>query len=432
MLKQLAATVATTAFIAMSGSAGAQTPPGPSKCSSAKVGAVRGKVGAKLNCAKKAISKGLALDVAPGGCMDKATTKFNSAFPKQEPAGDCLAGTGDLAKLEDKVDDFVNDVYCELGCPRRRITTTSSAGTLAVSTLPAFPFPAGVITTVDMQQDVGHCKYRATVPAGGFTVPVFCIPALGFTSEVVANGCEAGGVDGGGSVWPGNAPCPDGDVSRVADSSDGICDPGGACNIGGIGGNTNGDIDTTRGNGVCDPQPERLHMQLDIPVTSRTWNDFDGNCPDDDGVYSPGTDTLVTLFNFVLSPTTATAVAEFLDKDLDGSGPAVADGCSFAGNGPSHTRVCSAGSPSPGAACGNNADCSPGTCINGTLAGSPAAGPCCHIGDAHTTVNTGAAFSGAAPLYDLIFSTQTPATVTACDPPGAPATCTLTTNKCLD
>jgi hypothetical protein len=415
--------------------AGAQVV-GPSKCTSKQVLAGTKKVFAKGKCEAKAIAKGVAVDAA---CLAKAEAKFESAFGKAEATADCLA-TVPASRIEAKVDEFLRDLRCELACRRQRLTLTSGPGTVAVSTLPSFPVGGGAITIVDMQADVGGCRYQATVPSGGFTAGAFCIPSLDMTVDLWATGCEAGTGDGAGTVWPGGAPCPDGDVKRVGDTSDGVCNPPGMpCTTGpgGAGANQLGDIDTTRGDNACDAT-SGLHMQLDIPVRLVTWFDVDGNCPDEDGVYDPGTDTSVHQFDLILSPTTATAEAALIDKDLDGSGPAVPDGCAFAGNGPAHTQVCS---NAPNEPCGNvgtlatPADCGgpPATCIDGVLTGSPAPGPCCAVGNPLVLVSAGVMFSDVVTLgSDLVYATRFPATVTACDPVGPAASCTPTTNTCFD
>jgi hypothetical protein len=318
-------------------------------------------------------------------------------------------------------------------CEPEQIVTSSGPGVLLVSTLPPFPFPSGVLTTINVGPATdSSCEHSVTVPAGGFTVPVFCIPALGFTSQVEAQGCESGGADGNGTVWDGFAACPDADVSRVGDTSDpdgNNCGTLGlACTTapGNAGADTAGNINTTRGDGVCDTTPG-VQTQLDIPVLSTTWNDLDGNCPDDDGVFDAGTDTLVTQFTFILSPTSGTSNADY--TELNG------DACQFAGNGPDHTKHCSLNASRP---CNTNGHCtSPapndGTCVDGPIVGSPATGPCCTVGQGTTVVATGVAFTGGSPLFDILFANQTPSSITACNAlPVSSETCVLTTNACQD
>jgi hypothetical protein len=373
---------------------------------------------------------------APATCPTSSTTTTtlpgnqcgNGMVDGGEQCDPAATPTGCSTGICDSACTCVSSLNC---CQPTQIVTSSGPGLLAVSTLPAFPFPSGVLTTVNAPAADANCVHDVTVPAGGFTVPVFCIPALGFTSQVTPLGCEAGGADGNGKVWDAVAPCPDADVSRVGDTSDPSTNNcgtlGGGCNTsnGNAGFDTGGNINTTRGDGTCDAA-DGVHTQLDIPVESRTWSDADGNCPDDDGVYDAGTDTLVTLFNFILSPTTASSNANY--EDLN------ADSCAFAGNGPDHTKHCSNDFSRP---CQNNAACqSGGTCVDtptGALVGIPPAGPCCVVGQTTTVVATGIAFSGGSPLFDLIFANQTPSTITACNAlPASSDTCTLNTNACLD
>jgi hypothetical protein len=169
------------------------------------------------------------------------------------------------------------------------------------------------------------------------------------------------------------------------------------------------------------------------------WFDGDGtlDCPDEDGVFNAGQDTLVSDTEFILSPTTATARAQFVDKN--------GDGCCFAGQGPDSTRRCSNDESRP---CYDNADCAAGGLCQGSqrdpgapcsqfffaersLQGSPPTGPCCVVGQASTVVFSSPSFTGAAPFYDMIFSGSLPMTVSACSAPGS-GSCTLTTDPCFD
>jgi hypothetical protein len=311
-------------------------------------------------------------------------------------------------------------------CDPTRIETTSDLGSLVVGTLAAFPFPGGVVTTVDAGAADATCKHSVTIPPGGFTVPVFCIPGTGYSSKVVAQGCEGGTADGQGSVWDAAAQSsPDPNVTHTGDSSDGVCNPPGQpCNtsfLAGAGANTLGDIDTTRG-GAPKP-PGSVHTQLDIPVLLTIWSnsDFDG-CPDPDGAFD-GADTLITQFSSILSLTTGTTSATFADKN--------GDACSLpsGSGGPLTTRVCSNDATRP---CGVSGNCPVGgTCINGALTGIPPAGPCCQVGQTTTVVATGVAFTGESPFFDMLFANSIPATITACGVPAAD-TCTLTTDACQD
>ncbi|HJQ84248.1 MAG TPA: hypothetical protein VKA21_09245 [Candidatus Binatia bacterium] len=285
-------------------------------------------------------------------------------------------------------------------CPATRIATTSSQGTLEVSTIPAFPFPANVQTVIEVGAAPGYpdCQHSGIVPPGGFAVPAFCIPALGFTSDVQPTGCESGGADGAAVVWDAVDPSPDPRVIQLGDTSD---PDGNACGTlglgcvtgpGGAGADTRGNVNTTRGGAPV--AGGAVHTQVDIPVHSITWTDADGDCPDLDGQYDPGSDTLITEFDFILSPTTGATSATF--TDLNG------DGCAKAGNGP-NTKSGS---------------------------GSPAAGPCCTVGQSTTVAATATAFTGGAPLYDITFKSITPTTISSCGLPASATSCTLTTDPC--
>jgi hypothetical protein len=282
-------------------------------------------------------------------------------------------------------------------CPAGQMITNSGPGTLTVGQLPAFPFPLGVLTTINVGAADAFCKHDARVPMGGFAVPVFCIPALGFTSDVFMLGCDSGTEGGKGFVWDAGAPlvgpnCPTTNILKQGDTRDGVCDPTTTACLTTTGpANTLGNITQTNPGGCA--SPAGVHTLLDIPATSVTWSDGDSTfeCPDEDGVYDPGSDLLVSTFTFVLSPTTGISTAAFVDTN--------ADGCRREGAGP--------GGPV-------------------TLTGASAPGPCCSVGQTTTVVSVGAAFSGGGPLYDLLFRSSVPATVSACNAPAALGTCNLT------
>jgi cysteine-rich repeat protein len=332
-------------------------------------------------------------------------------------------------------------------CAARRMTMTSGAGLLQVATLTPFPFPSGVQLALDSAAGDGDCRHAAGVPAGGFSVPVFCIPALGFTVSMDALGCATGSGDGAGAVWDGDAACADADIRRVGDTSD---PDGSSCATLGAGCSTSaggaafdnaGNVDTTRGDAVCDAPG--LQARAELPTRFTVWNDAASECPDGDGQFDPGSDVLVLQFDTILAPTTASADADF--TDLNG------DACSFAGSGPDHTKHCAADASRP---CTSDIQCgqcsvttaqacfSPGLsgcpagescvgtpCVDGPLVGSPPAGPCCVAGQTTKLVAAGLAFTGGAPLYDTTYSVSMPATVTACGAAAAPS-CTVTTNVC--
>ena len=293
-------------------------------------------------------------------------------------------------------------------CGPERIVLRSSAGTLQVDNLPPFVFPVGVVTTMDTSAAGGApaCQHDVVVPADGFSVPNFDIPALNYCSSVTPLGCEVGTGDGAGQLWDGNgaAGMAMTNVTKTADTSDGVCNPAGqACSTaaGGAGVNTQGDIDSA----VQASASSGVRSLIDIPVHSLTWSDATcspaiapGCCPGSS--YNPADgDLVITEFDFILSPTTDTAAASFADKN--------GDGCARAGAGFAN--------PTPNSA---------------TLAGTPAAGPCCQVGQPTTVVSVGMGFSGGAPLYDLGFKSTIPNTVASCGP-AVGGSCTVTTDACL-
>jgi hypothetical protein len=257
---------------------------------------------------------------------------------------------------------------------------------------------------VELGGSDADCRHDVIVPGGGFAVPDFCIPALGFITTVAPVGCAGPAFSfGRGELWDGNAPtsgagCGDADVGKIGDTSAAPCAVlGTGCSTvsGGAGDDLMGDIDTTRGDGLCDGAG--VHTRLDVPATVVAWIDFPG-CPSGNGIFDAGTDVLVSSFDLILSPTTATATAAFVDKD--------GDGCARAGLGPDGPVA---------------------------LSGAPAPGPCCAIGQPATFVMAGASFSLAPPLFDLIFQVTAPSMVAACNPYPGPGSCTLDTQGgCLD
>jgi hypothetical protein len=365
--------------------------PGAGKCPAAKLKAAGKAAGSELSCWAKAVTKNGVL----AGCIAKSDAKLTAALAK---AGAC---TGDVPTLKPILDDT-----CALPladslsncCSSQRIGfATNALGIMQVDSAPAFGVPVPVSVTLDTGLADGACRHDATIPAGGFTAPAICIPALNFTARITAVGCAAGGTDGKGTVWDGNAGCPDADVDKQADTHDGICDgtPIGTCSFADVGSNTLGDIDTTRGNIFCDAALG-LVSQFDVPVQLDVWIDAAG-CPGN-GVYSAGEgDVLVSTNQLILSPTTGFSTASFADKN--------GDGCARAGAGPT---------------------------AQGPYQGSPATGPCCTMGQASTFVATGVVFSAGGPFYDYSFNLTLPGAVTSCSAWPGPASCTLTADACAD
>jgi hypothetical protein len=325
-------------------------------------------------------------------------------------------------------------------CGPERITLSSSAGTLAVDNLAPFPFPAGVTTVMDVAAaslPFPDCRHPAVVPAGGFFVPNFDLPALNYCSSVTPIGCDVGTGFGAGNLWDGNGSPGLALINNTksADTADGVCDttvivqgtctggannglpcvqppdcPGGTCTgasgcttaPSGAGGNTLGDIDSTT---VAGPGGG-VRSLLDIPVHSLTWSDSlcspaitPGCCPGSN--YNPADgDLVITEFDFILSPTTGTGTGRFLDKN--------ANICKRAGSGFSN--------PTPDGP--------------QSLTGTPAVGPCCVVGQATTVVSVGIGFSGGAPLYDLGFKSTIPNTVATCGAFVPGGSCTPSTDPC--
>ncbi len=405
-----------------------------------------------------------------GHCSNDATTTCQT---------DSICGTGNTCLGRTPC---LDDGDCPGG------GTCLSDGTLGVSTLPPFTFPLGVVTTIDAGPPDADCKHDAIVPFAGFFVPIFTIPPLNFCSKVEPQGCESGGTFGSGTVWDAAAPgaTVTANITHSGDTRDGLCDPTTApcdtlagscsgdptfrcpcagikrcsadtsanghfctanpdcrtCNAGtrtglycttdstaattgcpgatcpgccvsvqtcvtlpdkgpcdtsqaGAGANSMGRIITTRSG----PGAPGVNTQLGIPVRSTTWQDSTGSgdlatdCATDFDVGAG--DTVVTQFDFILTPTTGTGTAQFADQN--------ADGCSRAGSGPQGPQ---------------------------SLTGMPATGPCCSEGQTTTVVSLGVAFTGAQPLYDILFKSTIPSRITTCGTwPGA-ASCLVSSDIC--
>ena len=375
--------------------------PGAGACQGSSVKAVGKGAGQRLVCAAKEASKPDRF----GACADKADAKLASALTKAGSCGQAPTIVTDLHDAELHITRGASpSVAC---CNPERITLQSGAGTLKLGGLLPFPYPAGVITVVDTAAADGGCRHDAVVPAGGFAMPAFCIPALFYTAQTVATGCTSGAGVGRGAVWDGNAGTnsgvPQAAVAKRADSSDGACDSGGgSCANRDL--NTLGHVGTIWSTGG---DPNQVSARLDVPVHMRVWQDAVG-CPGN-GFYNPAEgDTLILEFDTILSPTTATATGQFVDENADGCAlPAGSSGF---------------GAPSPQCAAGSNGPCG--------AAGSPARGPCCVVGQTETLAAAGIAFSNNAPLYDIGFITSSPNSVVSCGSPGADG-CAIATGSCL-
>ena len=289
-----------------------------------------------------------------------------------------------------------------------RYTETTTGGSLKVSTFMPFTFPAGGTTVQDVGDGDANCVHTTVIPyPGGLTVPVFCVPALGYSVQVSQTGCGIGEIDSnGGSDFTviekgdtsynlNNCAAMQPDVGMVcskvchgnnvgmACSTNTDCGTGGTCSAFV---DSSGEIDITVGDGTADTCSSggTGNAIVSIPVNTLTWLSSDGSCPDMDGMFNPDNgDTEITQFPQTLDLTSDTSTAQFFDND--------GDGCFLAGAGPAGPFMSS------------------GQCINFTA----------------QTVNVaggGTVFSSAAPLHDLLFTTVQNSNITGPTASGG-ATC---------
>ncbi|HXJ35853.1 MAG TPA: hypothetical protein VMS22_17615 [Candidatus Eisenbacteria bacterium] len=286
---------------------------------------------------------------------------------------------------------------CQACCgPRRIVFTTDQGGTIDLGQPPTIPRLAGGIAIVlDTGPPDADCRHTLTVPADGFSANPFCVGSLTATAQLTATGCATGDGLGVGTFWDGKGTTADPNITKAADTSDGVCAPTGlVCSTaaGGAGADTLGAITTTFGGGTNVPQG--LHFQFEMPGVLQIWQAADATCPDHDGTLNPGADTVLAEIHSAFSLTTGTGRARFTDAN--------ADGCSIAGSQPN----------------------------NASIAGRPASGACCEVGRKMILVSAGAVFSGGPPYNDVLFRMTLPGTITACEPLQAPSTCTLPTDVC--
>lgn len=285
--------------------------------------------------------------------------------------------------------------------------TTSTGGVLKAATFAAFPFPAGIQTTLHIPIPDANCVAPMVIPyPGGFSVPVFCVAALGYTVQVAQNGCGVGVVDtDGGSDLTLNE---NGDTSYNLNG----CAAHQAC---GSFVDSTGDIDITVGDGIPDTCSSGTgNAMVSIPVETLTWLSANG-CPDTDEQPNQADDTLIAQFTQTLDLTTDRAVAQFNDNDLDG--------CSLKGVGPAGPYLRNVICVGPG----NPYSCCTGS-GSGTCTGNGAVGTCVDVSAgtfAFTVVGAGTIFSLGAPLHDLLYETVQNnyyrfvecAPMPTCDPP---------------
>ena len=199
--------------------------------------------------------------------------------------------------------------------------TQVAGGTLKYDGLMPFAYPGGGTIRLDVAAGDASCVHETVVPfPGGFATPPFCVPALAFTVTVSQTGCGIGRIDSdGGSDFT---------VVEVGDtSSPNVCGlpQGPTCSIGT--GNADFQANVTLGDGTSDicASPGRANALVVIPTRVVVWvKSF--ACPDPDGTYNPGTDTLITSFPQILDLTTDSTSGDYRDLDPDG--------CCIAGSGP--------------------------------------------------------------------------------------------------
>lgn len=269
-------------------------------------------------------------------------------------------------------------VTCPLAAGRYTVTQTAG-GTLRVATFSPFDFPAGGSLVEDVSAGDANCVHTTVVPfPGGYNVPAFCVPALGATTLVVQTGCGVGRIDSNGGS--------DFTITEHGDTSETTgCDVHQAtCPATGPAPDSAGRLDVTVGDGLADIcAPGAVgNAVATVPVLTTTWVAFNGSCPDSDGSFDAN-DTLLTRFPQTLDFTTDSNTARFADMD--------GDGCSKSGIGPTGPFTAT------------------GACINFTT-GSVAVGA------------AGTIFTSAAPIFDLLFASQVPGTLSGPAAPGG-STC---------
>jgi hypothetical protein len=344
-----------------------------------------------------------AIDANSGGSAASGTFTATNVGAPQAGARYCggLAGNPAMA-----FQPCANDAACGPGTPTG---TCAAIPWLGVASFAPFPIALVNVTFTTGPPDA-KCLHQATIPCGppvapcpatpalganapccstpGFAVGTFFIPALGFCSHVDQTAC------GGGIVDTSVPMLGDNDVRKSADTT---TPTGAGCTY--VAGNTHpacaatedtlGQIVTTVGDGAFDAAGG--HTRFTIPQRSTTWLEVISPPCVPASTFDPG-DLLITNFSLQLAPTTATASAVYADSAAD------SDAIAFCGAGP-------------------------------VMFGSTAAGAGDLPGLGARTVAVGAALSGGAPLYDLLFSAVTPLTspvkvadVPLCTPapPGCP------------
>ncbi len=294
--------------------------------------------------------------------------------------------------------ELLDDGLADDSCPAcaidaaGRYTQTSTGGVLKVATFAPFPFPAGATTIQDVSAPDASCVSSTVIPyPGGLSVPAFCVPATGYTVQLIQTGCGIGVIDSNGGS--------DLTTTENGDTSSALfgCAASQSC---ASFADSSGEIEITVGDGSPDTCSSGTgNAMVSIPVRTVTWLSTNG-CPDTDNSPSEGDDTIIAQFPQTLDLTTDRAVAQFNDNDPDG--------CSLKGTGPAgpypQTQLCNAAGD-PFACCTGFAS---GTCV-----GNGAVGSCIDFGSGAVGVaGGGTVFSSAAPIHDLLFATAQSATMT--------------------
>lgn len=328
---------------------------------------------------------------------------------------DCAPDCGATATSTTTVPTSTSSTSVPVCCGAERLRLVGGPGTVKIAGFAPFPLPAGAVATLDAGPAASNCHHDVVVPAGGLTLPTYCLTGFAFAMSTYSTGCAAGDGDGAGVLWDGHAAqqggVPDTNVLTSADSSDGTCDAtGGTC--GDRRRNTFGNIDITRAAGG---RGDEAGFRFDVPAHTIAWVDSEGTFEPEgctgDGVYNPADgDYLAFEWDSTLSLTTGNASAQFADQNQDG--------CDL--------PVGSAGFGAPSAECaaGPKGPCS--------VTGSEMAGPCCTVGQSASIAMAGVAFSNSFPVYDLGFLASLPVTVASCDPWVGSSCTALTADACRE
>ncbi len=270
------------------------------------------------------------------------------------------------------------------------LLTQGAGGTYTVSTLPPFALPSGGTIVEEVHHaNSPDCVHEVVVPAGGFKMPVFCVPGLSFSVAMTQTECGAGYLDSNGGS--------DFNVAETGDSTDSsgtcpsvpsVCTQGAdsAQRVEVIVGDDAPDVCT--GSGTA-------NELLSIPIQTVIWLHTPASpCPDPDGMPGGSGDAVIAQLSQTLDLTTDQSFSEWRDFDKDG--------CCLNGAGPSATF-------------------NPCTTLTGAPVGSK--GSCLDPSSGSVTLAaTGTAASALPPFFDLTYSLSLPYVVSG-PTSGGIATC---------